>query len=96
MEAVMESHAQTPREHAIPLVDLFESKPAAPSHGACNGECHAFEMYEARNARVREAAYLRAQARGFEPGHELEDWLAAEHEVDACLFAEIAPVGFVG
>lgn len=26
------------------------------------------------------AAYLKAQARGFEPGHELEDWLAAEAE----------------
>jgi hypothetical protein len=25
-------------------------------------------------------AYLKAQARGFEPGHELEDWLAAEAE----------------
>jgi len=27
------------------------------------------------------AAYLKAQARGFEPGHELEDWLAAEAEI---------------
>jgi hypothetical protein len=53
-------------------------------------------MYGARNAMVRRAAYLRAQARGFEPGHELVDWLAAEHEVDASLFAKIAPVGFVG
>lgn len=26
------------------------------------------------------AAYLKAEARGFEPGHELEDWLAAEAE----------------
>lgn len=26
------------------------------------------------------AAYLRAESRGFEPGHELEDWLAAEME----------------
>jgi hypothetical protein len=25
-------------------------------------------------------AYLKAQARGFEPGHELEDWFAAEAE----------------
>lgn len=25
-------------------------------------------------------AYLKAEARGFEPGHELEDWLAAEAE----------------
>lgn len=30
---------------------------------------------------VAEAAYFRAERRGFEPGHELEDWLAAEAEV---------------
>ncbi len=53
-----------------------------------------FQMYDARNAIVREAAYLLAQGAGFEPGHELQDWLAAEHEVDALLFARIAPVGF--
>jgi hypothetical protein len=27
------------------------------------------------------AAYFKAEARNFEPGHELEDWLAAEAEV---------------
>jgi|KBSSwiStaDraftv2_1062776.scaffolds.fasta_scaffold5350494_1 hypothetical protein len=27
------------------------------------------------------AAYYRAQQRGFEPGHELDDWIAAEAEV---------------
>ena len=30
---------------------------------------------------VAVAAYFKAEARGFEPGHELEDWLAAEREV---------------
>lgn len=35
-----------------------------------------------RERRIREAAYRRAEARGFAPGHELEDWLAAEDEVD--------------
>lgn len=30
---------------------------------------------------IREAAYFRAMQRGFAPGHELEDWLAAEREV---------------
>jgi hypothetical protein len=29
---------------------------------------------------IATAAYLRAEMRGFEPGHELEDWLAAEAE----------------
>lgn len=27
------------------------------------------------------AAYYRAEARGFEPGHEVEDWLEAEQEL---------------
>lgn len=30
---------------------------------------------------IAEAAYYRAQNRGFEPGRETEDWLAAEAEV---------------
>jgi hypothetical protein len=34
---------------------------------------------------IAEAAYLRAERRGFAPGHEAEDWLAAEVEVDALL-----------
>jgi hypothetical protein len=34
----------------------------------------------ARQARIRERAYRRAEARGFAPGRELEDWLAAEAE----------------
>lgn len=37
-----------------------------------------------RNSKTAEqiaiAAYLKAEARGFEPGHELEDWLEAEAE----------------
>jgi hypothetical protein len=30
---------------------------------------------------IAEAAYYRAKQRGFAPGHELEDWIAAEAEV---------------
>jgi DUF2934 family protein len=36
-----------------------------------------------REARIAEAAYWRAERRGFVPGQELDDWLAAEKEVDA-------------
>ena len=32
------------------------------------------------DARIAELAYLKAESRGFEPGHELEDWLEAEQE----------------
>jgi hypothetical protein len=39
---------------------------------------------------IAKRAYFKAEARGFAPGHELEDWLAAEREVrDAS--AETAP-----
>lgn len=37
---------------------------------------------ESREARIAEAAYWRAERRGFTPGHELDDWLHAEREVD--------------
>lgn len=37
---------------------------------------------EERNANVAVAAYYKAQSRGFEPGDELADWLAAEVEVN--------------
>jgi len=30
---------------------------------------------------VRRLAYLLAERRGFEPGHEAEDWLSAEREI---------------
>ena len=38
-----------------------------------------------RAALIAKAAYYRAEKRGFAPGHETEDWLAAETEVDAKL-----------
>lgn len=33
-----------------------------------------------RDAKIAELAYYKAESRGFEPGHELEDWYAAEQE----------------
>jgi Protein of unknown function (DUF2934) len=41
-----------------------------------------------RHASIAEAAYFRSQNRGFLPGHELEDWLAAEEEIDQRLRGE--------
>ena len=32
---------------------------------------------------VTEAAYYQAEHRGFVPGYELNDWLAAEDQIDA-------------
>jgi Protein of unknown function (DUF2934) len=38
-----------------------------------------------REAMIREAAYFRAERRGFAQGAELDDWLAAEAEIDQAL-----------
>ncbi len=42
---------------------------------------------EERTRLIAEAAYYRAQARGFAAGSEEQDWLAAEAEVNAKLMA---------
>ena len=41
------------------------------------------EYGEDRFYRTAERAYYIAEARGFEPGYEMEDWLAAEAEVQS-------------
>jgi len=37
---------------------------------------------EERHALIAQAAYFRAEKRGFASGRELDDWLAAESEID--------------
>jgi len=41
-----------------------------------------------RREAVRVAAYYLAERRGFEPGHELEDWINAEAQLDATFGTE--------
>lgn len=41
-----------------------------------------------RHTMIAEAAYFRAKRRGFEPGHEIEDWLGAEAELERALHPE--------
>ena len=38
-------------------------------------------MEEQTRSMIEEAAYYLAEKRGFEPGHELEDWLQAEAQI---------------
>jgi hypothetical protein len=46
---------------------------------------------ELRRAMIAEAAFYRAEQRGFEPGRELDDWCAAESDIDARLANESRP-----
>jgi hypothetical protein len=41
-----------------------------------------FDPVSSRQALIATAAYYRAERRGFLPGHEVEDWLAAERKID--------------
>ena len=54
-----------------------------------------FDLSKSRETLIREVAYLRSSRRGFLAGHELEDWLAAEQQVNEYLAHEI-PLGFYG
>ena len=48
-------------------------------------------------AAIAEAAYYKAESRGFTPGHEIADWLAAESEVHEQMNLSLAPtVGKAG
>ena len=40
---------------------------------------------QARDAMIAEAAYFRSADRGFKPGNEVDDWLAAESQIDLAL-----------
>jgi hypothetical protein len=39
------------------------------------------DRVESPDRNIAEAAYYRAEQRGFVPGYELDDWLAAEREI---------------
>jgi len=43
---------------------------------------------EERQQMIAEAAYYRSEERGFRPGFEWDDWIAAESYVDAQLIKE--------
>ena len=45
----------------------------------------------ASDSMIAELAYFKAEQRGFEPGHEVADWLAAEREVEALLLGTAEP-----
>lgn len=55
------------------------SSPQANTHTAIR-ECD-HSNGEGRRNLIAQAAYFRAERRGFIPGNELDDWLAAEAEV---------------
>jgi hypothetical protein len=52
-----------------------------PENAASPEELIGGQAAESRHAEIARAAYFLAEARGFEPGHELDDWIAAEQQI---------------
>jgi hypothetical protein len=67
------------------------SPPPPADAGAGQPDAHGRIDPEQRRALIAEAAYYRAEQRGFEPGRELEDWCAAESDIDSVLGRVAAP-----
>ncbi len=65
----------------------------SPKPNSSAGHNASFTDSAEREAMIREAAYLRAERRGFAPGQELEDWLAAQAEIDGLLASSEAARG---
>jgi hypothetical protein len=65
-------HEQTRQSHEE-YVRRTRGKGATPSERAANE----------RHRRIAEAAHRRAELRAFAPGHEEQDWLEAEKEIEA-------------
>ncbi|MGC1456924.1 MAG: DUF2934 domain-containing protein [Steroidobacteraceae bacterium] len=60
-------------------------KPAAGTQSVLAATAVPVVSADERRAMIARAAYLRGESRGFPPGGEAEDWLAAEKEVDGLL-----------
>jgi len=71
---------KTPRKatQATPRPDM---RAAASSASSSSVSARPQIASEETRRLIAEAAYFRAKQRGFEPGHELEDWVEAESEV---------------
>ncbi|MBV8145178.1 MAG: DUF2934 domain-containing protein [Gammaproteobacteria bacterium] len=81
----------TVNPESVPVPESSARRAARPKNLAPPAPPRAQITPEARHALIAQAAYLRAERRGFTPGQEAEDWLAAEAEIDALLRVEQNP-----
>lgn len=81
---------QRPRSPRSSDTKRFEASTTSPLDQSATGASSDSRtgepiIHKDRDERIAELAYQRAEQRGFEPGHALDDWLWAEREVDASL-----------
>jgi Protein of unknown function (DUF2934) len=63
----------------VPSSRIPQAKPDSGTYGSSP------VTPEQRQIMICEAAYYIAEHHGFEAGHDMDDWLAAERQVDAAL-----------
>ena len=71
----------TPAETKASAITQPESKTSSRKPTIVRTEPRASVVPINVDEEIRRLAYLLSERRGFEPGHETEDWLAAESEV---------------
>jgi len=64
-----------------PTPDVVVSKSVTMEKKVAPSLDGAAPMPKDRQERISLAAYYMAERRGFEPGHEIEDWLTAESQI---------------
>ncbi|HSF48519.1 MAG TPA: DUF2934 domain-containing protein [Burkholderiales bacterium] len=83
----LESQTSNPDIAALANVEPANVEPnlsVVPANQA--GSTTEFQVSaDERRQMIAEAAYFRAERRGFTPGHELTDWLEAEIEITALM-----------
>lgn len=84
-ESARDTDKTTQRRRTAPIKPDAVSGASNPAVAVTSGAVSLSES--TRRVMVEQAAYLRAERRGFAPGGEVEDWLLAEAEVDALLRA---------
>lgn len=66
----------TPKRKKLELLEVLPEDDAETNVEECYEACE-----DEKYSSIAECAYYKAESRGFEPGHELDDWLAAESEI---------------
>ena len=80
------SSASTTKRKTLAVSKSKTSKQSTKSSQKKGGDNESANILpEERNRLIAEAAYYRAEQHGFDPEHQVEDWLAAEEEVDSML-----------
>ncbi len=70
--------------NSISLVKSSKSKPHKPHIASI-----ASDSDVDWNSRIATAAYFKAEARGFAPGNEIDDWVAAEKDLEDYMSSEM-------